>query len=403
MMKKVLAFILALELFVPLLAACGKSVEPDPAAAGYIKKPVGEVKGVTLATLNEKLLNYIGERQSGNFVISPMSFKYAYGLMLAGAEGNTKKELLDAFALEDEHYINKALSSFGEYAEESAAQVDLKIANSVWTRKDLGDVKQSYKEKINDYAAEYFDFDFSGNVAKKADEWVNGKTNGMIPRLFPEGHDTTELVMMQLNALYFKGAWDAEFKPENNQRANFTKEDGSCVEKEFMFQSETMPYYEDEDTQLAILKIRNFKSETGVVFVLGSTDNLLQKIGKACSYQPIVNLSIPKFEVETSLEHDELCDFLKACGVSDAFIGSKADFSGITDAAQIFVSEIIQRAKLGINEKGIEGAAATVVDYSLGIMPTVSVDFIADRPFSFFLVADLQTSRHVIFEGRIVE
>ena len=149
MMKRLIACLLALALFVPLLTACGKGVEPDPAAAGYVEKPVGKVSGVTLTTLNEKLLDYVGERQSGNFVISPMSFKYAYGLLLAGAEGNTKKELLGAFALENEHYINKALSSFNEYAEESAGYTDLKIANSVWTREDIGSVKQRYKEKIN--------------------------------------------------------------------------------------------------------------------------------------------------------------------------------------------------------------------------------------------------------------
>ncbi|MBO4934668.1 MAG: serpin family protein [Clostridia bacterium] len=400
-MKRIIALTLALVIGAAIFAGCGNQpAEPDPAAAGYVEKPVGKVNGAALYNLDEKLLDYIAERQSGNFVISPMSFKYAYGLMLAGAEGNTKKELLGAFALENEHYINKALSSFNEYADESAGNTDLKIANSVWTREDIGSVKQSYKEKIKEYNAEYFDF--SGNVAEKADEWVKGKTNGMIPRLFPEGHDTSDLVMLQLNALYFKGAWDSEFKPEDNQRSDFTKEDGSFVEKDFMFQSEAMPYYEDEDTKLVILPIRDFYSETGVVFVLGSTDDLIEKIGKAYNSRPIVNLAIPKFEVETSLENGEFCDFLKACGVADAFDASDADFSGITDMP-LYVSEIIQRAKLGINEKGIEGAAATEIGYSLGFMPTESVDFKADRPFSFFVVADLQTSRHVIFEGRIVE
>ena len=395
-MKRIIACLLAMALFVPLMAACGKSAGSDPAAAGYVKKAVGRVSGVTLVTLNEKLLDYIGERQSGNFVISPVSFKYAYGLMLAGAEGNTRRELLDALGMEDERYIKKAISSFNELAEKNA---DLKIANSVWTHEVIEGVKQDYKDRIKDYNAEYFEF--SGNVSKKVDEWVSGKTDGMIPRIFPEGHDVSKIVIMQLNALYLKDAWHTEFKPEDNQRLNFTKEDGSCVEKEFMFQSGTMPYYKDEDTQLAILPLRNLYS-AGVVFVLGSTDDLLKKIAKAYNSRPIVNLAIPKFEVETSLENDELCDFLKACGVADAFDTLEADFSGITDVP-VYVSEIIQRAKLGIDEKGIEGAAATDIGYSLGMMPTESVDFTADRPFSFFVVADLQVSRHVIFEGRIVE
>ncbi|MBQ9557966.1 MAG: hypothetical protein IJU94_05100 [Clostridia bacterium] len=415
MMKKFLAFILALALFVPLLAACGKSVEPDSAAAGYIKKPVGEVKGVTLATLNEKLLDYVGERRSGNFVISPMSFKYAYGLMLAGAEGNTKKELLDAFGMNGEAGLEEMLADFGEFAgnfdkaggfhhgtasseEAEKMRFALKIANSIWTHEDSDGVKAEYKEKIKNYNAEYFEF--SGNVGKKLNEWVSEKTNGLIPKMLQEGYDTDNIAMMLVNALYFRGVWQVAFSEEKTSKAVFTTANGNEVKKDFMISSGMLSYYEDDDTQLVILPIQNYGYDVrnGMVFVLGSTENIDEKISKAESRT--VNLAIPKFDVETSLINNEFCDFLKACGVSDAF--GVADFSGMTDDDGIFIGSIIQRAKLAIDEKGLEGAAATDI-IMLGAMPDEPVNFTADRPFSFFLVADLQTSRHVIFEGRIVE
>ncbi|MBR5769107.1 MAG: hypothetical protein IKX98_03255, partial [Clostridia bacterium] len=179
-MKKLLACLLIAAMLIPSLAGCGKgAVEPDPAAAGYVEKPVGKVSGVTLDTLDEKLLDYIGERQSGNFVISPMSFKYAYGLVLAGAEGNTKQELLDAFKMNNRETLETLLESFYEFAdkydnskgfhygEASADEAEkmrfaLKIANSVWTHEDSDGVKDEYKKRIKKYNAEYFEF--SGNV-----------------------------------------------------------------------------------------------------------------------------------------------------------------------------------------------------------------------------------------------
>ncbi|MBR5768872.1 MAG: serpin family protein, partial [Clostridia bacterium] len=87
--------------------------------------------------------------------------------------------------------------------------------------------------------------------------------------------------------------------------------------------------------------------------------------------------------------------------VSDAFNGEAADFSGMTDEV-LYIDDVIQRAKLTIDENGVEGAAATDIIY-LGAMPDEFVNFTADRPFSFFVIADAETERYVLFEGKIVE
>ncbi|MBR5942019.1 MAG: hypothetical protein IKZ81_01600 [Clostridia bacterium] len=411
-MKKLLACLLIAAMLIPSLAGCGKgAVEPDPAAAGYVEKPVGKVSGVTLDTLDEKLLDYIGERQSGNFVISPMSFKYAYGLVLAGAEGNTKQELLDAFKMNNRETLETLLESFYEFAdkydnskgfhygEASADEAEkmrfaLKIANSVWTHEDSDGVKDEYKKRIKKYNAEYFEF--SGNVSKKLNEWVSENTNGMIPKMLPDDYDADVIVMMLVNALYFKGVWEEAFKENNTTKAMFTTASGKEVKKNFMMRSDKMQYYSDDDTQLVILPMQG---NTAMAFVLGSTENIAEKLAKA--EERNVNLAVPKFKVETSLENRELCDFLRACGVSDAFNGEAADFSGMTDEV-LYIDDVIQRAKLTIDENGVEGAAATDIIY-FGAMPDEFVNFTADRPFSFFVIADAETERYVLFEGKIVE
>ena len=415
-MKRIIALMLALVIGAALFAGCGKSAEADPAAAGYAEKPTGTVEGATLKTLDEKLLDYISERQSGNFVFSPLSFKYAYALMLAGAEGKTRAELLSALGLNDESELDAALEAVYEFAEKfdgssgfnggdmsseeaEKAVLSMKIANSVWTREGSGGVKDGYKDKIEKYKAEYFDFD-SRSVVKKANDWVMEKTSGMIPRILPDGTDGDAITMMLINALYFKGVWVKAFKEEKTVKGDFTTAAGSKVKKDYMQTVDMIYYYSDDDTQLVIVPLQH---NAGVTFVIGSTERINEKISKAEKHN--VNLAVPKFELETSLEHNELCDFLKACGVSDAF-GSAADFSGMNDGG-VYVESIIQRAKLGINETGVEGAAATDVIY-LGSMMEEPVEFKADRPFSFFVVADTNADVHyrdyeVLFEGRIVE
>ena len=414
MMKKVLACILALALFVPLLAACGKSVEPDPAAAGYVEKPAGKVEGAGLKTLDEKLLDYIAERQSGNFVFSPLSFKYAYGLMLAGAEGKTLTELLAAFGIKDRSELENELAAVSAFAEKfdgstgyhygsvsseeaEKALFSMSIANSVWMREGSDGVKDGYKDKIKNYKAEYCEFT-SGNVVKKANDWVNEKTNGMIPRILPDGTDGDAVAMMLINALYFKDAWEEEFKTSDTKKGDFTTADGKTVKKDFMQKTDLVRYYSDDDTRLIIIPLQN---KAAVAFVLGSTEDVSKKIANA--HDCNVDIAIPKFEAETSLEHNELGDFLKACGVSAAF-GEAADFSGMTDG-RVYVSEIIQRAKLCVDESGVEGAAATDVIYLSG-MSGEPVEFRADRPFSFFVLGDsgdIYKEWFVIFAGKTVE
>ena len=97
----------------------------------------------------------------------------------------------------------------------------------------------------------------------------------------------------------------------------------------------------------------------------------------------IVNLSVPKFDVSSSLD---LCDKLKALGVTDIF-GSEADFSPIIPQADGgFVGQIKHAARVGIDEKGVTAAAFTVIDRcGAGMPPEEEIDFVLDRPFLFLI------------------
>ena len=76
----------------------------------------------------------------------------------------------------------------------------------------------------------------------------------------------------------------------------------------------------------------------------------------------------------------------------------KADFSGITPGPEkIYVSHVIHKAFVEVNEKGTEAAAATVLERSKGI-PSI---FSADHPFLFMICH--KKSGAILFMGRVMK
>jgi serpin B len=94
---------------------------------------------------------------------------------------------------------------------------------------------------------------------------------------------------------------------------------------------------------------------------------------------------------------------LGALGMTDAFVPSRADFSGIDGARDLYISLILHKAFVSVDEKGTEAAAATVVVVEASSMPVNPVEpmqFKVDRPF-LFLIRDNPTGT-ILFVGRVM-
>jgi serpin B len=110
-----------------------------------------------------------------------------------------------------------------------------------------------------------------------------------------------------------------------------------------------------------------------------------------------VSLTFPKFSIETKAELGEV---LAALGMPSAFDG-RADFSGITTAEQLVISNVIHQANIDVDEKGTEAAAATAVVMRATAMPAEPVSLRVDRPFLFAL-RDVPTGA-ILFLGRVAD
>ncbi|KAG8525057.1 Leukocyte elastase inhibitor [Galemys pyrenaicus] len=110
-----------------------------------------------------------------------------------------------------------------------------------------------------------------------------------------------------------------------------------------------------------------------------------------------VQVHLPKFKLEESYD---LKAHLARLGVEDLFSIGKADLSGMTDTGDIFVSNIIHKAFVEVNEEGTEAAAATAVKIMFcSSMP--EKDFFADHPFIFMIRHN--PSGSLLFLGRMCD
>ncbi|MBO7519322.1 MAG: hypothetical protein J6T73_00955 [Clostridia bacterium] len=430
-MKRIICLVLSFA-FTFSLAACksdnAQSSVPSTVTVSEVNGD--EIENVTsnmnLTDFDEDFLNFIATEKEGNYMVSPLSFRYALGLLLAGAEGKTKTEMLTALGVKNVDEWTAYCTKFNGFVKRFYGQLDseisdynewtkgedesksggapkraLRVANSIWKRADIEkDFTAAYKEYISkNYAAEYNTFTES-NAVKKINAWVNQKTEKLIPRLLPDNYDTDNLAVVLMNALYFKNNWVNPFEKFATKEDDFNTKSGKKVKKEFMEQTENFAYYSDKNTQAVILPMY---SGINMAFVLGDTADVDKKITKAQSAK--VHLKIPKIDTETSFDNGEFVNFLAARGVSAAFSPQNADFSAMIDH-KIRVDDIVQKTKIKTDEEGVEAAAVTaIMTKDTAMIPTEDkpIEFIADKPFSFYIYTTCDGVTSLLFAGVISE
>ena len=237
-------------------------------------------------------------------------------------------------------------------------------------------------------------------------DWVEDQTEGKIPDLLPQGviDPLTRLVLA--NAVYFNAAWKYPFEKANTQPRPFTLLDGSRVDVPMMSQTKTMPYARGEDYQAVELPYDG--GELSLVLLLPDSGDFKRFEGSLSrdrveaalkSLQPKqVALTLPKFTYQSSFS---LAKTLSGMGMPSAMTPGQADFSGIDGSRDLFVSDVIHKALVVVDEKGTEAAAATGAVIGLTSAPAAQpVTITVDRPF-VFLIRDVETGA-MLFVGRVL-
>jgi serpin B len=407
-----------------LLAACAPAtVQAQEARSDEPRDLAPQVPDSDLAELvagnNDFAFALYPQISSGdeNLFYSPYSVSIALAMTYAGARGQTAEQMASAlhFTLPQDR-LHPAFDKLALELESRSESEDLppgqafqlNVANSLWGQSGARFEQDFLDLLARNYAAgmRLVDYEKDAEGARKQiNEWVSQSTNQKIKDIIPPGALDALTRLVLANAVYFKAAWMNPFEPDATKPDSFHLLDGTAVEASMMHAQPRLPVMQGEGysavelpyagRQLSMLIL--LPDEGKFEDVQNRLDaEMLNTTLSALEWSEVV-LSMPKFKFEWSTG---LTGGLAALGLSDAFDPASADFSGMDGARDLYISNILHKAFVAVDEAGTEAAAATVVIVgATAIQPTLPVEFNIDRPF-FFLIRDNPTGT-ILFLGRV--
>jgi len=343
-----------------------------------------------------------------NLFYSPASISIALAMTYTGARGNTEKQMAKVlhFTLPQEHLY----STYSKLIEnlKSNKDYELHIANALWLQKDykylpefLNIMERYYKGRFNevDYRTN------PENARLKINNWVSKETKGKIKDILNPGDITTLTRLVLTNAIYFKGKWISEFNKQFTKDEDFYLINEKIIKVKMMFQENKFNYFENGKLQLLELPYKGDK--ISMVIILPKNLQKLESIENTINEKKLqewiknavntkVKTYIPRFKFT---QRYDLSTILKSIGMKDAFDGAKADFSGIDGRKDLYISKVIHKAFVEVNEEGTEASAATGVIMERTCIER-TVTFKANHPF-IFLIRDKNTGC-ILFMGKII-
>lgn len=353
----------------------------------------------------------IATTQHGNIFFSPFSIWTALSMASAGAEGSTLSEIQKTLGLPSDKAdaLAKTADLYNKLSQEKGKELIVAIANSLWSQSG-SQLQKEYLALVKRYfSGELREVDFNGAAEEaktKINSWVEDKTRGKIKDLL-ERRQVQNASLVLVNAVYFFGTWATQFDPKNTWDREFSN--GAKKTKiPFMGQQDNFSYAENSNAMLIelpyvseslVMNIVLPKEDRGheALDKLATGETLAALLGKTSLEKVFV--SLPKFRIVAGIP---LKDTLYAMGIKAAFHYGQADFSGINGNKDFFISEVIHKAFVDVNEKGTEAAAATAMTMEAGAAPMKPPKlFIADHPFVMY-IRDKKTGA-ILFMGRVAE
>nr|CAA34406.1 unnamed protein product [Rattus norvegicus] len=342
-----------------------------------------------------------------NVVFSPLSISAALTILSLGAKDSTMEEILEGlkFNLTEitEEEIHQGFGHLLQRLSQPEDQVEINTGSALFIDKEQP-ILSEFQEKTRAlYQAEAFIADFKQpNEAKKLiNDYVSNQTQGKIAELFSDLEERTSMVLV--NYLLFKGKWKVPFNPNDTFESEFYLDEKRSVKVPMMKIKEvTTPYVRDEELSCSVLELK-YTGNASALFILPDQGKMQQvesslqpetlKKWKDSLIPRIINdLRMPKFSISTDYSLKEV---LPELGIKKVF-SQQADLSRITGTKDLYVSQVVHKAVLDVDETGTEATAATGVATVIRRQPR-TLNF--NRPF-MVVITDMD-SQSILFVAKI--
>ncbi|TNN76862.1 Leukocyte elastase inhibitor [Liparis tanakae] len=351
---------------------------------------------------------------AGNIFVSPLSISSALAMVYLGAVGDTAAQMAKALSFSSGEGVHAEFQTLNAEINSPSASYILKLANRLYGENTANFLPQFIEATQKHYQADLKSVDFMGApeaCREEINSWVEQQTENKIKDLLKPGTVSAMTRLALVNAIYFKGNWMNRFDQADTKEMSFKVNQNEAKQVQMMYQMKKLPYNYIPDFGLQILELPYVGDELSMLILLpdetaDGSDPLL-KLENDLTRENLdewtnrenmdvhseVIVHLPKFKLE---EDYELNEPLAKLGMTDVFCGAKADLSGMNGEGGLFLSTVVHKAFVEVNEEGTEAAAATA-----GMVAFCMVreeHFTADHPFLFFIRHN--KTKSILFLGR---
>ncbi|KAM6161347.1 serpin I2 [Erethizon dorsatum] len=348
--------------------------------------------------------------QKNNIIFSPLATTLALAVVQLGAKGKAQQQIRQTLKLQDPGTGEEfsVLKSFFSAISEKKQEFTFNLANALYLQEGFT-VKERYLHGNKEFfqsAVKLVDFQDAKACAETINTWIESKTDGKIRNMFSEEEFGPLTRLVLVNAIYFKGDWKQKFR-KDTQLMSFIMKDGSAVkipmmkarlrtkygyfsESSMNYQILELPYKGDDFSLTIILPAEGVNIEQ--MEKLLTADHILKWFSEVEEEE--VEIILPRLNVEQKLDFKEV---LYSLNITEIFTGG-SNLSGITDSADVYISQVMQKVFFEINEDGSEAAASTGIHVPV-IMSLTQTQFIANHPFLFIM--KYNPTESILFMGRV--
>ncbi|XP_054394024.2 serpin B6 isoform X1 [Pongo abelii] len=297
------------------------------------------------------LLKKLGENNSNNLFFSPLSMSSALAVVFMGAKGNTAAQMSQGFT-----------DSCGKFYQATIKQLDF-----------VNDTEKS---------------------TTCVNSWVADKTKGKITEVLSPHSVRSLTKLILVNAIYFKGSWDSPFGKHRTREMPFKISKSEEKPVQMMFQKSTFQMTYAKEILTKILLLPYVGEELNMIIMLPDENTDWKTVEKELSYERFiewttphkmfeekVEVFLPRFKLE---ENYNMEDVLRSMGMVDTFEEGRSDFSGMSSKKDLYLSKVMHKSFVEVNEEGTEAAAATTLEIT-PLCAKYPLSFCADHPFLFFI------------------
>lgn len=345
---------------------------------------------------------------NSNAVFSPFSAFVCVSMTASLFKNQSRNEIFQSLQIQPSLSlsVDNFMKQLKEFLNKEKSE-SLSGSNRVWANEKMKFSPQTFdpNSKILGIPIEKVSFPQPG--CDRINEDIKQATKGMIPQILDASMLSGSSAIVLTNAVYFECQWDEffvkDFETRSSEIKNFFLSDGKQIHVDMLRSFERQLLYSENDQfQVCAIPYLHHKYDMIIVLPKDKKSNGLKNLNFKMLTDLInafkirvINLKMPKFEIESNLQLNEI---FQSLGMKKAFTGD----ADCTDPnVKYFISLILQKAKIMVDENGTIASAATAVIMNECACEITQepINFFADHPFAYILRN--KKTKTFIFEGLV--